>query len=127
MSLRVTARRATTPGSKPPEGRRDGVAPFISKGISREFKRHRPIVTLVLVVSIVARALLRQLAPSFQPRHLFSEGFVEKGGAEAHVLTARLLAEKRLACGAPLLFVKVDIDDVCGSLGHEEVWSSLSR
>lgn len=104
----------TDPGIEEPPAWSSTRAVFIPQYTSAELDAHRLVVAPL--VAWTSRSLLYEYEAQLRPRWPCAEGLVRGGTADAHALTAQVVAQKTSEWGARAWFLTADLSGGCGSI-----------
>lgn len=88
----------------------------LPRSTSFEIEAHRPVLPSAPLVVWVSRSLLHKYERQLIPRVLRAEGFVRGGSADAHILVAKLAAEKASKWGERVWLLNAGLSDAFGSI-----------
>lgn len=113
------------PGDHLPAAWEKAEANFVTTSNSIDMETQCPVVPSALFLGWVSRAVLFEHVAATQPKRLEAEGVVQWGRADAHILTAQLIAEKTAERGKQVWFLEVDLADTFGALAGPKLWRIL--
>lgn len=96
-------------------------AVFLPKSRSADIEAHRPAVPSEPLLGWASWSMLIHQEDAMQPIWLAAEGFVKKGRADAHILTAPLLVEKTAEWGEQVWYLRVDLADASGTIQYPDI------
>lgn len=76
---------------------------------------------------VAMRALVLQNGGRIQHKRLCAEGRARNGSADAHIVTAQLIADRISEWGEQAWFLKVDFADAFGCIRHPDLGRTVKR